>query len=219
MSDTQISSRLKQQMNEQGMNSVELARRAEVKTSFIYDILSGKSANPSPLKLVKLAEALEVSLDYLAGGELTKTSASNTEDTDCISIPRLAASVSAGGGAVITSEHDAEHYYFRRSWIKNKLNAKPADLRMLFVSGDSMEPTLHDNDIILVNTSHNFPSPAGIFILFDGYGLVAKRVEIVGGEQEPRLRILADNALYSPYERNADEVRIIGRVVWFAREL
>jgi hypothetical protein len=35
----------------------------------------------------------------------------------------------------------------------------------------------------------------------------------------PRVRIISDNPLYSPYEGTAEEVNIIGRIRWFAREI
>jgi transcriptional regulator with XRE-family HTH domain len=60
-----IGVRLRARMHQCGFSSTELARRAEVKTSFIYDVLSGKSANPSPLKLARLAQAMGVSLSAL----------------------------------------------------------------------------------------------------------------------------------------------------------
>jgi phage repressor protein C with HTH and peptisase S24 domain len=35
----------------------------------------------------------------------------------------------------------------------------------------------------------------------------------------PRVRITSDNPLYKPYEGSGDEVNIIGRIRWFAREM
>ena len=63
------------------------------------------------------------------------------------------------------------------------------------------------------------PTPPGIFILYDGMGLVAKRLEHVPNNDPPKVRVISDNTFYSPYERTADEIHIIGRVRWFAREL
>ena len=63
------------------------------------------------------------------------------------------------------------------------------------------------------------PSPPGIFILDDGVGLVAKRIEIIPNTTPQMLRISSENSAYSSYQRRIDEVHIIGRVVWFARRL
>ena len=62
---------LKNFMQMRAVNSRELAKRAQVRPSFIYDILSGKSANPSSVKLSKVAQALSVTLSDLVEKPLT----------------------------------------------------------------------------------------------------------------------------------------------------
>ena len=32
-------------------------------------------------------------------------------------------------------------------------------------------------------------------------------------------RIAPDNPIYAPYERSADEINVVGRIRWFAREI
>ena len=48
---------------------------------------------------------------------------------------------------------------------------------------------------------------------------VAKRLEHIPNSDPPRVRIISDNPLYKPYEGSGDEVNIIGRIRWFAREM
>jgi phage repressor protein C with HTH and peptisase S24 domain len=50
------------------------------------------------------------------------------------------------------------------------LRANPADLRIMHVEGNSTTPTLHDGDIVLVDTGRRIPTPAGILVLHDGIG-------------------------------------------------
>ena len=59
----------------------------------------------------------------------------------------------------------------------------------------------------------------GIFVLFDSMGLVAKRLEHIPGSEPHAVRVISDNHYYSPYERTVDEIHIIGRIRWFAREI
>ena len=35
----------------------------------------------------------------------------------------------------------------------------------------------------------------------------------------PTVRVISDNPIYAPYERSAEEVTIVGRIRWFAREI
>jgi phage repressor protein C with HTH and peptisase S24 domain len=117
------------------------------------------------------------------------------------------------------AEEDGKPYHFQRSWIRHKLRATPADLRIMHVEGDSMLPTLHHGDIVLVDLARRAPTPPGIFVLHDGMGLVAKRLDHIPNSEPPRVRIISDNPLYAPYEGTAEEVNIIGRIRWFAREI
>ncbi len=212
-----IGHRLKLEMKKREINSAELAKRADVKTSFIYDVISGKSANPSTVKLARVAESLGISLAWLVDSDAASPSR-RAIDNDYVVIPRIMVDASAGGGTIVSSEQEGESYYFRKSWIKEHLGASPDDMRMLYVRGDSMEPTLCHNDLILVDTTRRTPSPPGIFVLFDGFGLTPKRLEYTP-HKPPRIRIISDNSQYSIYERSSEETFIIGRVAWFAREM
>jgi phage repressor protein C with HTH and peptisase S24 domain len=105
-----------------------------------------------------------------------------------------------GGGHVVEHEPEAGRpYHFQRSWIKNGLGSDPANLRIMHVEGDSMMPTLHDGDIVLVDLGRRSPTPPGIFVLHDGMGLVAKRLEHVAKQRSYEVRagehhrIISDN--------------------------
>jgi phage repressor protein C with HTH and peptisase S24 domain len=60
-------------------------------------------------------------------------------------------------------------------------------------------------------------APPGIFVIWDGMGIVAKRIEHVPRSDPPLVTIKSVNPGYQAYERTADEVNIIGRVVWAAK--
>ena len=53
--------------------------------------------------------------------------------------------------AINGTQEDGRPYHFQRSWIRHKLRSTPADLRIMHVEGDSMMPTLHHGDIVLVD--------------------------------------------------------------------
>ena len=50
-------------------------------------------------------------------------------------------------------------------------------------------------------------------------GLLAKRLEHIPNSDPPRVRIISDNRFYVPYECTSEEINIIGRIRWFAREI
>ena len=74
-------------------------------------------------------------------------------------------------------------------------------------------------DAVLVDMTRQLPNPPGIFVLDDGMGLVAKRLEHIPNSDPPAVRVISDNKRYLEYERTAEEIRIIGRIRWFAREI
>jgi len=61
----QLSWRLRDLIKKSGWSVVEVSRRAHVERYFIYDVLAGKSSNPSAVKLARIAKVLGVPLDAL----------------------------------------------------------------------------------------------------------------------------------------------------------
>lgn len=214
---TVIGERIRYRMLEKGLNAMELARRSNVKPSFLYDIMNGKSANPSIVKLSQVAKELEVELEYILGEgklELTRSRPMEDEEGCHIIIKELQTLSAAETVAPFSSP-----YAFQKKWIRQTLRAMPENVRLTTLHGDGMEPTLYDGDIVLVDISRKHPTPPGIFMLFDGLGPVAKRLEFVTNSTPPSVHVLSDNARYSAYTRPLAELQIVGRIIWFGRKL
>lgn len=90
---------------------------------------------------------------------------------------------------------------------------------MLEIPSDSMEPVLYAGDQVLINVARRTPSPPGIFVVHDGFGLVAEQLELTPNSDPPEITLTSANRRYPPYRRHIDEITIIGRVVWFGRRL
>ena len=137
------------------------------------------------------------------------------------SVPFLDIHASAGGGTLVDAAADTATaaLAFPRPWLRKISPSKIEALKLITISGDSMAPVLEHGDTVMLDTDQTRPSPPGIFILHDGLGLVAKRIELVPSTNPQLLRICSENPAYTNYQRTIDEVQIIGRVVWFARNL
>lgn len=196
--------RIKAQMARKGLNPKTLAERANVGRSFIYDILSGKSTNPTSAKLGAVAEQLGVSVTYLLTGQQTGAPAV-LENSEIVEIAPFDLNASNNGVCL-----------FRTDWILQNLHTSPENLRVVFVNGDSMETTLQNGDMVLVNITKKIPNAPGLFVIFDGMGPVAKRLEMLS---PARARVISDNPRYSPYEKDLRELNIVGKVVWLSREV
>lgn len=216
--------RLRARAQQLGLSPAHVAEMAGVNRSFVYDILRGRSTRPGIDKLSEVARVLKVEREWLIHGigdvEGTPPFIENPDET-FVAIAHASPRPSMGGGAVVQEHEDpaGRAYHFRRSWIKGNLKSSPSQLRIMHVEGDSMAPTLLDGDTVLVDMTRRAPNPPGIFVLDDGMGLVAKRLEHVPNSDPPAVRVISDNSFYSPYERSAEEIHIIGRIRWFAREV
>ena len=127
---------------------------------------------------------------------------------------------SAGAGALHEGLEEAKQTWrLPEALVRHELRADPEQLRIITIDGDSMEPVLSSGDRILLDTSQRVPTPPGIFVIWDGMGLVAKRAEHVPNSDPPRIVIRSENPQYSTYERDAEEINIVGRVIWTARRL
>ena len=128
---------------------------------------------------------------------------------DWVEVPRLDIGASAGPGALPDAELPFDAFRFSKRWLTEQ-GLEGAQLSAITVEGDSMEPLLRDGDEILVDRAPR-PFRDGVHVVRLGDTLMVKRVASQGGG---RLALLSQNMAYPPVEVAADEVEIIGRVVW-----
>ncbi|WP_435988160.1 XRE family transcriptional regulator [Sulfitobacter sp. SH22] len=221
---TNIAQRLKARAFQLDMTPAAVAEASGLNRSFIYDIIRGKSVRPTRSKLQKVADVLRVDVAWLIDGDGTLEGEEPkiySPDMTFVGISGVKAKASAGGGTIVHAEDEqaGKMYHFRQSWIENELDANAKQLRILRVTGDSMMPTLNDGDTILVDMGRKSPYPPGLFVLHDGMGLMAKRIEHIPSSEPPRISVTSDNAKYSPYECLLDEVNIVGRIRWYGRRV
>ena len=204
-----IVARIRSQMDRIGINARELAEKASVGKSFVYDILSGKSSNPTSKKLMAIAEVLQVPLAYLVGND----------DGLC--------DVAYGGMSAVSyleEDEDGQHdnkskhaKFYVHAGENLPFNIK--NLRFYDVRGDSMSPTLVGQDVVLVDISDKVAHPAGVFVIQDSMGMLIRRLEYVRENGDIVLHVVCDNKKYSSYECTVDDIKILGRVIWYARAL
>ena len=128
---------------------------------------------------------------------------------------------SAGPGAFV-GEHVIEknHWFLPEGMVRHEGNAAPGDLRLLRVRGESMEPELSDGDRLVVDTARARPVSGEMCVLWDGAGLVVKRVEYLPDPEGPsRLRLKSANPDYDDYDCLVQDIHLLGRVVWSIRKV
>lgn len=225
--------RLARAMDAAGVGPKRLSEETGVGLESIKKYLQCAVDQPRGRAMRDLAEALDVPFLWLRDGidtpafelsqkgRVTATAQDGFGEVENLPAPvhEVDVRATAGAGAIVHHE-SAEHAWgFPEEWLRQTLLAKAVDLRILTVEGDSMlsdppQPRdIEPGDKVMVNLADRAPTPPGIFILHDGIGLVAKRVEHIDRSDPPALRVLSNNVMYRPYERVLDEVHIVGRVV------
>ena len=168
---------------------------------------------------VRLARLLHCSLDWLLAGEGDEEGLIvDSGDARLVMVPMVEARLSAGGGSFETEGDLVRHYAFRWDFLHRKGN--PTRMVLLRVTGDSMQPNIMNNDVVLVDQSQCTPMPGRIYAVGVEDMVYLKVVNALPG----RLVLSSYNPEYAPIEAHtggqmADLVRIIGRAVWVGREL
>ncbi len=113
----------------------------------------------------------------------------------------------AGSGEMVFEEEADLHIAIPRSllppWIR------PSGLIGLRAAGDSMEPTLNDGDVILLDRRGAEPIDGQVFVIHTDDGLVVKRLR----EEDEGWEMTSDNPVY-PSRRSRESDRVVGRVAW-----
>ena len=91
--------------------------------------------------------------------------------------------------------------------------ARVEQLTALRSAGASMEPTIRNGDLLVLDRSATDPQDGRIFVLRTGTGLVVKRLKLTDGVW----LMASDNVEFSPRQMAMDD-RVLGRVVWFGPE-
>jgi phage repressor protein C with HTH and peptisase S24 domain len=124
----------------------------------------------------------------------------------------------AGMGGGGNGDGDPQTGLVSRQLVEQELRAKVSDLLLIEARGESMTPDFIHGDQILIDRRDCNPVQPGSFALWDGDGYVIKLVERVP-HKPGWYRIFSANDRYSAYEVDAEQIKIMGRPVWFARRL
>lgn len=180
---------------------------------------------PSSDFLEQLVEAYDVNQDWLLHGDESESASDGHLHThegsgrsDFVYIPLVEAISAAGHGSSEVSEVVIEEFAFKKQWIKSQGN--PQNMVLLTVRGDSMEPLIHDKDMVLVDLSRKEVELGKVFAVgYEDY-IFVKRLILEPG----RLILRSENKEYNDIIVNlrdpdeAEQVRIIGKVIWWCHD-
>jgi phage repressor protein C with HTH and peptisase S24 domain len=189
------------------------------------------SSDPTRSKMVALAEAAGFNVCWVATGEGPKMMSDAEEPTSSltppsasaqaryVSVPSFSVHSSPGGHTPDKNDEQIDFLQFKPEWIAKTLGTSADHLTLAGVKGDSMEPTLSDGDIILVDTTDGRFKANAIYALQIWGSLQVRRIQ---RKTDGTVVLRSDNKSYEPETVLSDRVQyleVVGRVVWHGRRM
>lgn len=215
--------RLAARMKELGMSQSALARAIGVSQPTISAIFNGGVQRTKHLR--DIAIHLDTTEAWLLGEtDDPNEGALRSTDKQAIAeklglwlVPEMEMSFAMGSGSFLEVFEQRGNRAFDREWLRT---VSAGNLDKLFVAqgdGDSMEPTLRDGDIVLIDGSQRvIDRPDRIWaVTYGGLGMIKRVRRLPGGTFE----LMSDNASVRPIAANEDEMHVVGRVVWIGRRI
>ena len=226
--------RLAESRKRAGLAQAELA--AALGDRYDHSMISHVESNRKVLRfdgVVKAAHVLGVSIDYLAGltddptpaaklvppndladnAALARTSSETTRPPGAQPVPVRRLQTAAGSGALDLDEEVKTYAYFREEWLKRR-GLVATRCSVISVMGESMEPTLPDGCVVLLDHNRRSRRKGKIFVVRTEDGLVVKRA---GKDPGGRWQLVSDHPAWPP--QPWARAMVIGEVKWMAREL
>ena len=183
----------------------ELAHKAQVAVSSLSRCASG-IGEPSLAMAVSVCKASGASLDWLTTGDAT-----SSPTAERVKIPYFDVEASAGPGITPSQDESPVGSVAIPTDFLPKRSSN--DLCAIQAKGDSMEPTIRNGSLLVLDRSDQ-EIREGIYVISRGEALVVKRVQM---RENGTVRLKSDNPQYEPEEiskNEAQSVRLVGRVIW-----
>ena len=195
-----------QALERTGMTLAELHRRSGVGYDALAKLRSREGASTSAENAMRIARAL--GFDDQADDLPAVTSVAQGDMVDIYNVE-----ASAGHGSLVGHEMIVDRLSFPPGYLRQITSSHPRNLAIIGVKGDSMQNTLADGDLVMIDTTKRDLSFDGLFVIQDGgASLLVKRV----GRAARRgwVKLISDNRNYDPIEREVAEIDVVGKVIW-----
>jgi phage repressor protein C with HTH and peptisase S24 domain len=222
--NVELSRRVRERADARGLNQTSIAGGLGLSTSTVGTYWHGKRLWPTEL-LQPLSQLLRCSIPWIVTGLQAPTDATyeafsppsdtNDPDEDFVEVQEI--DLAYGMGTTFSDGPiGTQMLRFPRSWIEAITSTPPVMLTIARGRGDSMQPTIQDGDMVLIDRSQRtIREQDAIWALTIGDFAMIKRVR-AGGE---RIKILSDNDRVPPDDVYHEEVNVVGRVIFIGRRL
>ncbi|WP_240505809.1 LexA family transcriptional regulator [Erythrobacter colymbi] len=202
-----------------GLSAAEIARKAGLAATTIQRPLKGTAdTRISQRTIEKLSEAFPKFPGWTRAGAAAMRS---LLEPDSDMVPIAAIDLNFGLGAAFMDseivEHAADTMLFPRDWLRSITSSAPDRLYWARGVGNSMEPTIGDGDVILIDRSAVGSTFGDLYwaIAFGHTGMVKRLRPMPDGS----VKILSDNPNVPPEVAHDGELHVFGRVIAVVRRI
>jgi transcriptional regulator with XRE-family HTH domain len=203
-----IIKKIREETAKPGVTQTSIADRLNVHRGTITRWLNGerRESQKNIDELLAYMEALGIDPGpYLGTGK----------ESAYLHVPWLEAEASMGGGSTVVSKKIISHLAFRADWLLQKGSSKK--MAVINAEGVSMEPTIADGSVVLINEAQTYPPIDGkIYFVCRGTELFLKRLKV---KDERVIALISDNGSKEETLATEDHFEILGRAIWSGKEL
>lgn len=202
---TTVGDRIIEARKAKDMTQLDLAKRLGVSRAAVgqWEI---NATSPSIAKLEEVAMVLNVEPQWLAynvkPGEARVVYRSPERDN-------IHWVTELHFGDSVDDVTEGDKWGIPSEYLTRELHSSVEHAAICTVNSHAAEPDYEYGDKVFIDRSDRKPSPAGIFVFWDGIGMAFARMQAIPGK-EPQVRITQQGA--DAYDMPFSEVEIIGRV-------
>ncbi len=196
-----------------GGSVTALADIAGVKAPSVSDWLNGKTKTLKGAPAARISARFNLNPVWVSEGRGSMQGRETQPGDSRLPIKRGQFRLFAGvTGYEIDYDHgDGEPIFMARRWFEQN-RYSPENLLALKVHGQSMEPSLYDGDLVIVNTANHTPRDGVVFAINYEGEMVIKRMRREAGQW----MITSDNPnkIHYPDKVCADGCFVLGEVIY-----
>lgn len=172
------------------------------------------------------AKSLGVSLDWLHNGgplpdddgdaiKVAQSAEVIASNLGVVMVREVDISFAMGDGCIVADYPDTGMMPFQENFLRMLRIRDPEAVFVCRGDGDSMNPTIHSQDMVLIDTSRNRVTLSDHIwaVSVAGAGMIKRLRPLPDG----RVMILSDNPSVPEQVFDGEDVYVVGKVVWIGR--
>lgn len=204
-------------LDELGENPFSIAGKSGISYDKIRSVIrqDHRRADPKVETAREICAALDLEFYIGPRRDLKSAPSTTVSGEQFATVARYDAAGAAGNGTINLDGPPIDHLAFSKRWLEqNGISA--GDSILINVRGDSMEPSIYDGDLVMIDRRKTQIRSGRIYVFREGDSLRIKRLELI---PDAAIILRSDNPKYPPEHRvgpamNTVSLGLIGEVVW-----